>query len=74
MLCSCEVSRDSLITSCETTMPTTPTGTLMKKIQFQLMLSTISAADERADRERHRGDAGPDADRLAALAAAGTSP
>jgi hypothetical protein len=41
MLCSCEVSRDSLITSRETMIPATPTGTLMKKIQFQLMLSTI---------------------------------
>ena len=41
MLCSRDMSRDSLITSQETTIPTTPTGTLMKKIQFQLRFSTI---------------------------------
>ena len=39
----------------------------MKKIQFQLMCSVMHAADERPDRERERGDAGPDADRSAAL-------
>ena len=32
------------------------------------------AADERADRERHRRDAGPDPERGAALPAAGTWP
>ncbi len=41
MLCSRDMSRDSLITSCETTIPRMPTGTLTKKIQFQLRLSTI---------------------------------
>src|SRR5258705_4785518 len=41
MLCSREVSRDSLITSWETAMPSTPIGTLTKKIQFQPTLSTI---------------------------------
>ena len=40
-LCSREVSRDSLMKICEATRPATPTGTLMKKIQFQLMFSTI---------------------------------
>ena len=41
MLCSCEVSRDSPMKYCETTMPATPTGTFTKKIQFQPMLSTM---------------------------------
>ena len=41
MLCSTDVSRDSRITSCETTIASAPTGTLTKKIQFQLMCSMI---------------------------------
>ncbi len=42
MLCSTEVSRDSRITSCETTIASAPIGTFTKKIQFQLMCSVIS--------------------------------
>ena len=41
MLCSCDVSRDSRIANWETTIASAPTGTLMKKIQFQLMCCTI---------------------------------
>ena len=41
MLCSAEVSRDSRIANWETTIPRMPTGTLMKKIQFQFRFSTI---------------------------------
>ena len=41
-LCSRDMSRDSVITSQETTIPRIPTGTLMKKIQFQLIVSTIT--------------------------------
>jgi hypothetical protein len=41
MLCSCEVSRDSSIDELRDDDPETPTGTLMKKIQFQLMCSSI---------------------------------
>ena len=40
----------------------------MKKIQLQLGVLGEQAADERADRERDRRDADPDADRRAALA------
>ena len=65
--CSCEVSRDSSITRRATTIPRMPIGTLMKKIQLQSMYWVISAADQRADRERHRGGAGPDPDRRPAL-------
>src|SRR6266478_4210158 len=41
MLCSCDVSRDSSMKNFATTIPRIPTGTLTKKIQFQLMLSTM---------------------------------
>ena len=41
MLCSAEVSRDSRIANWETTIPRIPTGTLMKKIQFQFRYCTI---------------------------------
>jgi hypothetical protein len=40
--CSFEVSFDSLITSRATTIAITPTGTLMKKIQLQLICSVIT--------------------------------
>jgi len=40
--CSAEVSRDSVITSLATTMPRMPTGTLMKKIQLQLICWVIT--------------------------------
>ena len=43
----------------------------MKKIQFQLDVLGEEAADERADRERERRDAGPDPDRGARAARGG---
>ena len=39
----------------------------MKKIQFQETCSVMTPPMQRADRERERGDAGPDADRRPAL-------
>ena len=66
--CSREVSRDSSMNANAAAIAITPIGTLMKKIQFQLTCSRDQAADERADRERERRDAGPDADRRPALA------
>ena len=61
-------SRDSRAASRVTAIATIATGTFRKKIDCQLTSSDEEAADDGPDRERHRRDARPGADRPAALA------
>ena len=70
---ACVGSRDSSIRRKLATMPTIPTGHVDEEDPVPARVLGEETADERADRERERGDARPDADRGARAAAAGRS-
>ena len=67
MLCSCEVSRDSLMHEPRDDDPGDADRHVDEEDPVPVDVVDDQAAGERADRERERRDAGPDADRLAAL-------